>query len=164
MRTETAMTADTIRRLDALAGQLTEILMTAAICAQEIHAIARAECDDDSHAYPGRQTARLKPGMAQDEQRPLLDESTLSVIWKSRTLHLGHTLAFGLLARLARRPNQYVTHLDLLRDVWDDGESLTPTSTIRSLVRELRRKLRCGGMTELATAIRGHNGRYILEL
>jgi hypothetical protein len=24
--------------------------------------------------------------------------------------------------------------------------------------------LRCGGMTDLADAIRGHNGRYILDL
>jgi hypothetical protein len=156
--TETAMSPDNVRRLDALASQLNETIMTAAICAHEIHALALAESDDDAHAGPDRHAA----GLPYPKQRPLLDESTLSVIWKGKTLHLGHTLAFRFLARLARRPNQYVTHLDLLRDVWDDEE--LATATIRSLVRELRRKLRVGGMTDLATAIRGHNGRYILEL
>ena len=59
-------------------------------------------------------------GRADPVERPLLDESTLSVIWKGKSLHLGNTLAFRLLERLARCPNQYVTHLDLLRDVWED--------------------------------------------
>ena len=95
-------------------------------------------------------------------ERPLLDESTLSVSWKGKALHLGNTLAFRLLERLARCPNQYVTHLDLLRDVWED--EFTATATIRSLVRQLRRKLRGAGWTDLAAAIRGHNGRYVLSL
>jgi DNA-binding response OmpR family regulator len=156
------MTPDNVRRLDALASQLAEVLMTAAICAQEIHAVVRTECEDDLHTDLGRSGNGMGPRPAHHMQRPLLDDSTLSVIWKGKTLHLGHTLAFGLLARLARRPNQYVTHLDLLRDVWNDED--LATATIRSLVRELRRKLCNGGMTDLATAIRGHNGRYILIL
>ena len=157
------MTTDKIRRLDALASQLAETLMTAAICAQEIRAVVLTELDDNGHLESGRQAM----GLAHDachRQRPLLVDSTLSVIWKGKILHLGQTLSFRLLARLARRPNQYVTHIDLLRDVWDDEELLTATSTIRSLVRELRRKLHHGGMTDLASAIRGHEGRYILDL
>ncbi len=156
------MAPDKVRRLDALASQLSEALMTAAICAQEIHTVVRTLIDNETHTELGRGAngcAHFKP----EKQRPLLDESTLSVIWNEKKLHLGHTLAYRLLARLARRPNQYVTHLDLIRDVWDDDDELA-TATIRSLVRELRRKLRRGGMTELADAIRGHNGRYILEL
>ena len=156
------MTTDKARRLDALTSQLAEALMTAAICAQEIRTVARTELDDDAHIDRDRSAAGLAPKLAQHRQRPLLDESTLSVIWKGKILHLGHTLAFRLLARLARHPNQYVTHLDLLRDVWDDDE--LATATIRSQVRELRRKLCRGGMTDLATAISGHNGRYILKV
>jgi len=156
------MTPEKARRLDTLTSQLAETLMTAAICAQEIRNIVRAELDDDAHTDRGRRDARMAPTLAHHKQRPLIDESTLSVIWKGKGLHLGHTLAFRLLERLARCPNQYVTHLDLLRDVWDDD--FTSTATIRSMVRELRRKLRGGGMADLATAIRGHNGRYILEL
>ena len=156
------MAPDNARRLDVLAGQLSEILMSAAICTQEIRDGVLAELDDDGRADPGRHATSLPPSLACHKQRPLLDESTLSVTWRGKTLHLGHTLAFRLLARLARRPNQYVTHLDLLRDVWDDDA--LATATIRSLVRDLRRKLRGGGMTDLAVAIRGHCGRYILEL
>jgi DNA-binding response OmpR family regulator len=156
------MTPDKVRRLDALAGQLAEALMTAAICAQEIQAAVRIEFDGDVYTEIGRGATGLAASQAHDKQRPLLDDSTLSVIWKGKMVHLGHTLAFRLLARLARHPNQYVTHMDLLRDVWDDDD--LASATIRSLVRELRRKLCTGGMTDLAAAIRGHNGRYILVL
>src|SRR5580704_13932684 len=120
-RTETAMTPEKVRRLDALAGQLAEALMTAAICAQEIQAAVRIEFDGDVYTELGRCATGLTASQADDKQRPLLDDSTLSVIWKGMTVHLGHTLAFRLLARLARHPNQYVTHMDLLRDVWDDN-------------------------------------------
>ena len=155
------MAPDKVRRLDALASQLSEALMTAAICAQEIHAVVRTLIDNETHTELGRGangSAHFMPG----KHRPLLDESTLSVIWNDKKLHLGHTLSYRLLARLAQRPNQYVTHLNLIRDVWDNDD--LATATIRSQVRELRRKLRSGGMTDLADAIRGHNGRYILDL
>ena len=155
------MAPDKVRRLDALASQLSEALMTAAICAREIHAVVRTLIDSETPIELSC-GANGSAHFVQDKQRPLLDESTLSVIWNDKKLHLGHTLAYRLLTRLARRPNQYVTHLDLIRDVWDDDD-LAP-ATIRSQVRELRRKLRSGGMTDLADAIRGHNGRYILDL
>jgi DNA-binding response OmpR family regulator len=156
------MTPEKVHRLDALASQLAEALMTAAICAQEIHAVVRTENDGDMPTELGCCPNGFAHSLTQDKQRPLLDESTLSVNWNGQTLHLGHTLAFRLLARLARRPNQYVTHSVLLRDVWDDDD--LATATIRSLVQELRRKLRNGGMSDLAIAIRGHSGRYILIL
>ena len=111
------MDADTARRLNALAGQLAEALMTAAICAREIQAAVRTEIDE---ADLGHRPDGFVPRPPDPVERPLLDESTLSVIWKGKTLHLGNTLAFRLLERLARCPNQYVTHLDLLRDVWED--------------------------------------------
>jgi hypothetical protein len=153
------MDADKAQRLNALAGQLAEALMTAAICAQEIQAAARTEIDE---AELGHRPDGLVPRPPNLVERPLLDESTLSVTWKGKALHLGNTLAFRLLERLARCPNQYVTHLDLLRDVWDD--ELTAAATIRSLVRQLRRKLRGAGWADLAAAIRGHNGHYVLSL
>lgn len=153
------MDADKARRLNALASQLTEALMTAAICAREIQAAVRTEIDE---ADVGHRSDESVSRPSSPVERPLLDVSTLSVIWKRKTLHLGNTLAFRLLARLARCPNQYVTHLDLLRDVWED--EFTATATIRSLVRQLRRKLCGAGWTDLAAAIRGHHGRYILRL
>ena len=153
------MDADTVRRLNVLAGQLAEALTTAAICAREIQAAVRTEIDE---ADLGHRSDGFVSRPADPVERPQLDESTLSVIWRGKALHLGNTLAFRLLERLARRPNQYVTHLDLLRDVWED--EYTATATIRSLVRQLRRKLRGAGWVDLATAIRGHNGRYVLSL
>jgi DNA-binding response OmpR family regulator len=156
------MTTRKVQRLAKLTNQLAETLMTAAICAEEIRTEIHAELDGSNAVTAGHWgdgTHRNSPAM---KQRPILDESTLCVTWNAKSLHLGHTRAFWLLARLSRRPNQYVTHLDLLHEVWDD-ESLAP-ATIRSVVRHLRHRLRDGGMSELAAAIRGHNGRYILSL
>jgi DNA-binding response OmpR family regulator len=156
------MNPDKARRLDALTGQLAETLMSAAICADEIRAIVRTELDSEAPRPITQRGAGFAPNLPTRKQRPLLDESTMSVFWKGQSLHLGNTLPFRFLARLARRPNQYVTHRDLLRDVWDD--QYLATATIRSVVRHLRERLRNGGMNDLAMAIRGHNGRYILDL
>jgi hypothetical protein len=156
------MTQDKIHHLDALAKQLAETLMTAVLCTREIGEVVRADLDSDLTGGSRRPQAGLPGNGSNHRERPLLDESTLCVFWKGKRLHLGHTRCYWLLARLARRSGQYVTHLDLLRDVWDDEE--LATATIRSLVRRLRVKLRRGGMGDLATAIQGHNGRYILNL
>ena len=65
-------------------------------------------------------------------------------------LHLGNTLAFRLLVRLSRRPDQYVTHRDLRRDVWN--KEYLETSSIRSFMRRLPSKQ----MTEVcSTPLRG---------
>lgn len=154
------MTTEPDRRLDVLCRQLTENIMGAALCAQEIASIVREACSGDGcscgreHAHPRRD--KSVPG------RPLLDEATLSVVWNGRLLHLGHTQGFWLLARLARSANQYVTHLDLLQEIWDD--EFTDTAVLRAGVRRLRTKLRRGGMGDLADAIVGHHGRYMLSL
>ena len=153
------MTADKIHRLDALAKQLAETLMTAVLCTREIGEVVRAHLDSNLASRPH---AGLMVNGSNHQHRPLLDESTLSVFWKGKKLHLGHTRCFWVLSRLARRSGQYVTHLDLIRDVWENED--LRTSTIRSLVRRLRKKLARGGMSDLAAAIEGHNGRYILNL
>jgi DNA-binding response OmpR family regulator len=156
------MTTLKIQQLAKLAKRLAEILTTAAICVEEIRIEINAEFDStNSGVVPDSDTATLSKAPPIN-QRPILDQSTLCVMWKGKSLHLGHTRAFGLLDRLSRCPNQYVTHLDLLHDVWDD-DSLAD-ATIRSVVRHLRRRLRDAGMEGLAAAIRGHNGRYILVL
>jgi DNA-binding response OmpR family regulator len=159
---ETAMDSMKVQRLAQLASQLTETLMTAVICAQEIRSEIDSGSDGWDHADIGRTIDGPRRNSNGKTHRPLLDQATLQVTWNGKSLHLGHTRAFGLLSRLSRCPNQYVTHLDLLNDVWDN-EDLS-TATIRSAVRHLRRRLRDGKMGELAAAIRGHNGRYILCL
>ena len=75
------MDADTTRRLNALAGQLADALMTAAICAREIQAAVRTEIDE---ADLGHRSGGFVPRPPDPVERPLLDESTLSVTWKGR--------------------------------------------------------------------------------
>ena len=138
--------------------------MTAALCADELRAVVRNEGGSHSGWSPD---ALVSSSFADhtrvpSRQRPILDESTMCAIWNGRSVHLGHTVAFRFLRRLARCPNQYVEHLTLLHDVWEN-EDLS-LATVRSTARHLRRKLIDGGMDDLAAAIRGHNGRYILYL
>jgi len=156
------MTPENVHRLNLLSRQLTEHLMSAALCAKEIDEFAHAYADDGNDGRPsagGNGHGRNGP---QAKQRPLLDEATLSVTWKGRTLHLGHTKGFWFLLRLARRVNQYVTHADLLGEIWYD--ELKDTSLLRAGVYRLRVILRRGGMGDLAAAIIGHHGRYMLDL
>lgn len=131
--------------------------MGAALCAKELVSLVREMHDQLPDGASGRAIGRS--GML---GRPILDEATLSVVWNGQVLHLGHTQGFWLLARLARNANQYVTHLDLIQEIWDDD--FTDTTVLRAGVRRLRIKLRRGGMGDLAGAIVGHHGRYMLNL
>ncbi len=84
------------------------------------------------------------------------------VSWAGKTCYLGYTVLFRLADRLSRRPNQYITPDQLLRDVWEDG--CKSPATIRSAVRNLRQSLIRAGMDDLAAAIQGTGGRYGLIL
>jgi DNA-binding response OmpR family regulator len=98
-----------------------------------------------------------------DHRRPVIDDARLTVTFRGRTCHLGNTLPFRLLGRLARRPGCYVTHDDLLADVWDGA--LRSEGVVRSTVKVLRQKLRDADMGDLADAIDGTApGRYALRL
>jgi len=91
-----------------------------------------------------------------------VDAVRLMVTFRGRRCFLGNTLAFRFLARLARHPNAYVSHKDLLEDVWEGPRS---ESSIRSVVKTLRRKLRDADLAELANAIDGsERKRYALKL
>ncbi len=156
------MTREKTRQLAQLANNLTEILMTAAICAEKIRAtvmteleISRALHDKHSNDAPPSEPVSANHG-------PIVDHSTFSLAWHGKTCYLGYTVLFRLADRLSRRPNQYVTPEQLLRDVWF-GDLRSP-DTIRSAIRHLRHRLQYAGMTDLATAIRGQGGRYGLIL
>ncbi len=154
------MIQEETQRVADLAEQLSEALMTAAICADEIRAILRAELD-------GRAPARWRQSRDGKHrnprpQRPLVDSSTFSVFWAGKTCPLRRTILFRLADRLARQPNQYITADQLLRDVWEGG--IKSPETIRSAVRHLRQRLSSAGMEDLAGAIHGTGGRYGLIL
>ena len=152
--TETTMTPENVRKLHVLSRQLTEYLMSAALCAKEIGEITQ-DPGNDGHSGNGHNGKHSVP-------RPLLDEATLSVIWRDHPLYLGYTKEFRLLAHLARRANQYVMHVDLLEDVWDDD--FADAALLRASIQRLRTKLRRGGMADLAEAVIGCKGHYILDL
>ena len=97
-----------------------------------------------------------------DGQHPRIDRDGLSVHWRGGECILGATISFRLLDRLARRPNHYVSHAQLLDDVW---ECVRSRSAIRSAVCELRLRLSSAGMQDLAEMIDGsHQGHYGLIL
>ena len=152
------MNSDAGVQLNHLLNQLTEALMKAVIGVDELRRTMGTEIGLNAHVG---QSPSLFVGNDANG-RPIVDESTFSVIWKGKSVVLGHTRQFQFMYRLARNPNQYVTHLDLLHDVWEN-EDLT-TATIRSVARHLRDRLRRGGLQELAAAIIGHNGHYTLSL
>jgi len=79
-----------------------------------------------------------------------------------RTCYLGFTLPFQLFEALACRPNRYLPVEDLLDEVWCQCRS---NAAVRSVVRDLKDRLRQAGMPEVAAAIDGSNrGRYGLML
>lgn len=99
---------------------------------------------------------------AGEGQLPRLDRDGLSVHWRGGECVLGATISFRLLDRLARRPNHYISHAQLLDDVW---ECMRSRSAIRSAVCELRLRLASAGMQDLAEMIDGsHQGHYGLIL
>lgn len=92
----------------------------------------------------------------------IVDRSTFCAVYRGRRCPLGNTLAFKFLERLARHPGQYVSHEVLFRDVW---KAIREPASLRSVVRELRSKLREARLLELADAIDGRvAGHYRLIL
>jgi len=92
----------------------------------------------------------------------VVDPSRFTVNFRGHTCFLGNSLAFRFLARLAQRPNAYVSHRALLADVWKGTVS---EEAIRSVVKTLRAKLRQQRMGTLADSIDGTTrGHYALRL
>lgn len=95
-------------------------------------------------------------------RRPVADVTTFNVVWRGKTCFLGNTLLFWLFARLARTPNHYVAHADLLEEVW---RAKRESSTIRGVAKRLRDRLVDSDMADLASAIDGSvTGYFGLKL
>lgn len=119
---------------------------------EEVMALLAAEFEGAVASATRTDTPR-----ATASDRPVIDWPMLSVSYRGRSCFLGNTLPFRFLERLLRRPNQYVSHQQLQDDVWEGEPS---PESIRSVVKELRRKLRCAGMDGLAKAINGKVARH----
>jgi len=95
-------------------------------------------------------------------QPALVDVTTFTVHWNDKTCHLGCTVLYRLMAHLARHANQYVSHEQLLDEVWGGARS---GSAMRNAVASLRKRLSDAGLGDLAAAIDGSNsGHYALLL
>ncbi len=109
-----------------------------------------------------KRSAELDP----DENRPSkicpklpqADVALLSVRVGDRACFLGNTLPFWLMAKLLKRPNQYLPYSTLMNEVWRGPRS---AAAIRSVVRDLRAKLRSAGLHQVANSIHGKvRGHY----
>ena len=86
----------------------------------------------------------------------------MSVVYRGRSCFLGNTLPLRFIERLLLSPNQYLSHEQLQDDVWNAVRS---PEAIRSVVKELRARLRRAGMSRLAESIDGRvGGHYALML
>lgn len=109
-----------------------------------------------------RSTANQQSTGMPKSDLPAADQTTFTVIWRGRSCFLGNTLLFRLVERLVRSPNRYVSHVDLLDDVWDGQRE---GSTIRGVAKRLRDQLAKDGMEDLAQSIDGSiTGHYGLML
>jgi DNA-binding response OmpR family regulator len=104
---------------------------------------------------PPDATAAARPAL-------LVDPATLSVNFCDRTCFLGNTLGFKVLLYLAQHPDAYVTYESLLSEVWQARRS---DAAVRSVVKNLRGRLRQAGLGDLAALIDGTAaGHYGLKL
>ena len=123
-------------------------------------AVLQAELDDFSASQSDEGYTNLREN-AQAE--PVIDHGAMCVCYQGKQCFLGNTLMLRFFERLAARPGHYFTHHELLSSVWS-GVVVEPCS-IRSVVRDLRARLRDAGLQDLAQAInsqvRGHYGFFL---
>lgn len=92
-----------------------------------------------------------------DSKFPAVDSSMLSVVHKGKRCFLGNTIPYRFIVKLIGRPNRYFSYDELCAEVWDGVRS---ESTVRSVVKVLRAKLRESRLHELADAIDGSVARH----
>jgi DNA-binding response OmpR family regulator len=154
------MTADRRESLRRSLQSLAESYAATMRLLQEAYALLTEEACTDPSGPP--QPSPPQPERYPDGRGLVVDEALLTVLYHGRSCYLGNSLPFRLLARLARHPNRYFTHDELLAEVWDGDRS---PDAIRSVVKTLRQKLRQKGLDDLAAAIDGSaSGRYALRL
>jgi DNA-binding response OmpR family regulator len=144
------------KRAEALQAELR-------LCIREIVELAGAAPGDETIGTRSRVQRPTESRLDSDASTPpLADEMTFCIRWAGKVCHLGYTIPFKLFARLARRPNVFISHSQLIEDVWLGA--CRSDETIRSEVRHLRLRLRSARMSDLAAAIKGQDHHYGLIL
>lgn len=146
-----------LRPRQSLVERLTQLAAVHSEAVSLIREIVSVLCDDLSlepeHICALANGAYRRSASKRSQSRlPIADRSTLAVLWKGKSCHLGNTLPFRLFERLVRRPNHFVSHEELLEDVW---QCRVTKEAIRSVVKVLKQKLCNAGMSDLAVAIDG---------
>ena len=78
------------------------------------------------------------PSSSDQTNRPIADEDTFCITWRGHTCFLGNTLLFWLFHRLNQSVDRYVSHMELMDDVW---RGVREASTIRGVAKRLRDRL-----------------------
>ena len=130
-------------------------IQAATISAHEQYA-AILQAELDALSYP-LQSDRPQNDKSIDPNHPVIDRSVMCVVYRGKQCFLGNTLMLKFMERLVRRANQYVSYNQLLSEVWN---GVREASSVRSVVKELRAKLRAAGMAGLANAIDGQVYRH----
>ena len=141
-------------------GELAACLRQAVTLIEEILHAAGPGCDSrQATTLSFLKHTLLQPTLTpgNGSRTPIADGATFCAHWRGKTCHLGNTMAFRLLERLARRPNQLIPCEVLLDELWDTH---TSPDAVRSAVKILRRKLRTAGMEDLTKAIDGSNSHH----
>jgi len=148
--------------------KLLELVIDAFAELATLHAAAAATADRVWSALAGHDTAGSEgvfsggfPRGCLRQHRLIIDAAAFTVKWRDQSCHLGPTILFKLVQRLARRPERYLTYDTLMEDVWDRRCSDT---AIRSAIKRLRWALHDAGMLEVAAAIRAQGRCYGLFL
>lgn len=105
-------------------------------------------------------SAAIKPPAVSDNtQRKIwVDVGTFTVVFCGRRCFLGNTKPFRLIEFLAARINRFLSHTTLLEHVWPD--QLVENVTLRTTVRDLKRRLEHAGIPQLAELILSQPGHY----
>lgn len=112
---------------------------------------AQLKDDQPASSSPPARTVR------RDRDAPYVDWPMLSVVHRGNCCFLGDTFPLHFIAKLVGNPNRYFSYDELLADVWDCIRSPT---TVRSVVKVLRAKLRRARLHALAAAIDGSVKRH----
>jgi len=146
-------------RIETLRRRFAAIQVELALCVEELFELKRPAAADEGQGAGGRSRRTEDDWLS---RRPVVDESTFTVLWAGKVCHLGCGLPFQLFQRLARRPNQWASYEALIEDVWLGA--LRSDEAIRSEIRRVRQKLKGAGLPDLAAAIKGSNRHYGLIL
>jgi DNA-binding response OmpR family regulator len=151
-------------RIESLRRRFAAVQVELALCVEELFELKRTDLKETTGAVDGHAVGArsFSPQEASPAARPIIDESTFTVLWAGKVCHLGCGLPFRLFERLARRPNQWASYERLIEDVWLGAPR--SDEAIRSEIRRMRQKLKAAGLPVLAAAIKGRSRHYGLIL